>query len=228
MINNNYLNPVYSTFNLHCKRVKWIQFGINNFYFLFVIYNLLFYCVASDGSNRGASAALVIMQFLFLYAHVIYSKPLAGNKYLIKKMCEISLPLLPHSLSGWVMSMVDRVLLNNMKNAASAGLFNIGFQFANILNIITVAINQAYAPWFLDQMNSEQGKRKITQAAHVIVVFYSFIALGISFFSPEFMFLFLERSYLKVGLIRLCLHSFSRCIYVVATLWFLRKLFFPS
>lgn len=117
-------------------------------------------------------------------------------KYLKQGIC-YSLPLLPHNLSKIFKSMIDRIFINNLINTGSVGIYNVGYQFGNILNIITNSTNRAFLPAFMDAMKVKNDKilNELNQTAILMVFFYFMIAAFIAVFSKEVMLFFVGKSF---------------------------------
>ena len=52
------------------------------------------------------------------------------------------------------------LFLNGLKSTASVGIYNVGFQFGNILGIIISAITQAYSPWYFQKIKNLNSKNR--------------------------------------------------------------------
>jgi O-antigen/teichoic acid export membrane protein len=96
-----------------------------------------------------------------------------------------SLPLMPHALSGWIMTLFDRLLLNGLKDASTVGIYNVGYQFANIVNLLITSFERAYSPWFYSEADTESGRKKVALMAEMGMGAFASIGLAISLFSPE-------------------------------------------
>jgi len=108
------------------------------------------------------------------------------NLVVLKKLLKYSMPLLPHNLSGWAMNMVDRVMLNLMESLSFVALFDVGSQLGKLVNIISLGVNSAFAPWFFEQVkNDENSKTNIARVSERIVILYVAIAICISWLAPE-------------------------------------------
>lgn len=185
------LNPIYSIFQatLQARQIGK-QFAINNLiYFICnVIFTIVFVTLLKLKAEGVLFAYALTDTIFFIYTCIkfIPKIKLAINKKYLVESLKYSLPLLPHSLSGWVMGMLDRIFINNLNSTATVGIYNIGLQFGNIINILTTAVNQAYVPWFFEKMGGEkEGKLKVIRFAELAVVIYSFIALIISLFGVD-------------------------------------------
>jgi O-antigen/teichoic acid export membrane protein len=106
---------------------------------------------------------------------------------IIKKTLRYSLPLLPHNVSGWAMNMVDKVMLNAMDSLSVVALFDVGSQIGKVVNMISLGVNSAYAPWFFDQVkNNTNSKKNIARLTQKMVVLYTVIGVVVSWLAPEF------------------------------------------
>jgi O-antigen/teichoic acid export membrane protein len=187
------LNPIYSIFQSTLQaQQNGKQFGLNNLSYF--ITNLLLSVLFVVGFKFGAKGVLLatavtdVIFFIYTLTSFIPKVKLKINKVYLKQALKYSMPLIPHSLAGWMMVMLDRIFLNNMKSTEVAGSYNVGSQFGNIMNMLTTAVNQAYVPWFFDNMTKgEEGKRSIIKFSEYAVVAYGLIAMMISLFTEEVM-----------------------------------------
>lgn len=185
------LNPIYNIFQSTLQAEQnGKQYGLNNIsYFTINLILTIVFVVGFKFKAMGVLLSLAVTDTIFFIYTLIRFIPtvkLRINKTYLKQSLWYSLPLIPHSLAGWMMGMLDRVFLNNMKSTEAAGAYNIGFQFGNIMNILTTAVNQAYVPWFFDKMNhGEEGKKSVVNFAEYAIVAYGLIGMLISLFGQE-------------------------------------------
>lgn len=185
------LNPIYTVFQstLQAKEESR-RYGANNFiYFLTNLSLTILFVVIFRFGALGIISALALTDFIF-FIYTIYkfipTIKVTIKKYYLKKALKYSLPLLPHSLSGWAISMIDRLFLNNQVGTDVAGVYGLGSQFANIINVLAAAVNQAYVPWFFERMkDKEKNEAEIVKMSEVITIFYCILAMGMSLFGPE-------------------------------------------
>lgn len=104
-------------------------------------------------------------------------------KYL-KKSLFYSLPIVPHSLTGWLSGWVDRLLINRFVSTAAVGIYNVGYLFGGVLGFVNTAINQAYGPWFYEEMKKNQTV-KVKKFFILAMALYITLALWISMFAKE-------------------------------------------
>jgi len=115
----------------------------------------------------------------------------------IKTSLSYCLPLIPHSLSAWFISLFNRIIINRFLSISLVGIYNIGFQFSYVINLITTSLNQAYVPWLYNTLhkNDTQSDRKIADFSFIIIVIYNYFALCISLFSLELLQIFVNKTY---------------------------------
>jgi O-antigen/teichoic acid export membrane protein len=176
-----------------------------------LVFTLLFVVRLRMGATGMLLAGAVTGGLFFVHALVFFTPRIrfAFRRAILSKSLRYSLPLLPHALSGWVVLLVNRVFLNYFKGAAAVGLFTIGYQIGNLLNVVTAAINQAYVPWFFEKMGEgEAGTRQVVRAARILTVLYGLAALVLSYFAPEVLRLMVSKSFQR-GWVVVPLLSFS-------------------
>lgn len=154
-------------------------------FFLKIFLTVVFLLMTNLGAI-GVLLASAITDVLFFVITLYRFLPEVSFKFNIKYFKEAlkySLPLIPHLLSGWALAMLDRIFINNMKTTYDVGIYNIGFQISNIINVITAAANQAYVPWFFEKMKEDISSRKdIINFATVAVTLYCYLAFSLSLF----------------------------------------------
>ena len=107
------------------------RFALNNL--LFFITNLsftLFFLIILHWKAEAVLASIALTNFIFAVYSIVYFWKRINWKIdsSVLKQCLIySLPLIPHHLSGWLVSMIDRLFLNNLKSTSVVGIYNVGF-----------------------------------------------------------------------------------------------------
>jgi O-antigen/teichoic acid export membrane protein len=102
-------------------------------------------------------------------------------------------PLLPHSLAALSGGLVARLLLNGMLGTDAVGVFSMGFRLATGANVIATALNQAYAPFYVQTVIAADKQpdrrvaklRVLARSALVAVVLASCVALTLTAFGRE-------------------------------------------
>jgi Membrane protein involved in the export of O-antigen and teichoic acid len=63
-----------------------------------------------------------------------------------------SVPLVPHSLSSWIKTSVDRILLMSFFGGTVVGEYSVMYQLASILSVVFMAANKALIPYLFTYM----------------------------------------------------------------------------
>ena len=117
---------------------------------------------------------------------------------ILKETLKYSIPLMPHDLSTRIASLTSRIFINNSGTLADVGLYSIALQFGNLIDVVQVAVNKAFQPWFYEMMNKNDmgSKKEVVNLSNLLLVFYSFIYMGIGLFSQEAIMLMTNENYL--------------------------------
>ncbi len=183
------LSPVYLLYQTLLQTEHNAQkYSINGL--LFFIINVGFKILFILPLNLSATGVLLAnaLTNLLFFTHSIYQlrkkvKICVDFGYL-KKALKYCLPLLPHSMSSWIMAALDKVLLNNSKSTVSAGIYNVGFQFGSLMGMLVYGFNQAYSPWLMQAL-SKDDKEELEQ----IKIFLEFIIIVFLYMSVIFIFI---------------------------------------
>jgi O-antigen/teichoic acid export membrane protein len=108
----------------------------------------------------------------------------------IKNGLRYGIPLVPLSVSGWILKFSDRLVLERFVSITQLGLYNFGYSMATIFQIIIDVINVAWTPIYYDLRNNHDHK-KIVQTFSAYFCVISLVCLGgILFVKDLFVILF--------------------------------------
>jgi len=110
----------------------------------------------------------------------------------IKEILKISLPLIPHALGMVIITLSDRIFIDQMVSTSAVGVYTVGYQFGMIMTLVVMAFNKTWSPWMYELLANEKKKDKITIVKATYLVSGGFIALalivtGISYYLLPFM-----------------------------------------
>jgi O-antigen/teichoic acid export membrane protein len=92
------------------------------------------------------------------------------------------IPLIPHVVGGMLIAMADRVMISNVLDTASTGVYMVALQIGAALGLATDSFNRAYAPWLLQALNQGSTRDvtivRFTYLYFVIVILVA-VALGL-------------------------------------------------
>lgn len=143
----------------------------------------------------GALAATLLTAMIFSLAmmwHMRGDLSLRLSAPHLKEATGYSLPLVPHLLVGQVTAVSDRFLLNYFIGAAVAGIYNVGYMLASVLNHLADGLNRAFIPVYMSVLTEKKQPDldDLRRVGLAMVGFYCSAALTLSLLAPEFVALF--------------------------------------
>lgn len=102
-----------------------------------------------------------INAFLFIYI-LIKGKGIRIEH--VKYSLFLALPLVPHELSGILLSSSDRIIIQKLCGSKEVALYSLVYTIAMIVTVLLSSLNQAWVPWFYDNLHKENtnGIKKVT------------------------------------------------------------------
>jgi O-antigen/teichoic acid export membrane protein len=144
----------------------------------------------------------------------------------LKKCLLYCVPIVPHNLTGWSSSLLDRILINNFVSTAMTGIYNIGCQLGNLQLILSTAVTQAYLPWFFGELKHNRTD-KVKKFFILAMAFYVTFALWVSLFSKDIISLMTTKAFSDawkvVGLISFGNVFNGYYYFIVSPLFFFEK-----
>lgn len=114
---------------------------------------------------------------------------LSVSKKYMKHAFFFAVPLVPHALSFWLKSGVDKILLTDMYSLTENGLYSVSMTLGSIVTMVLLAFNNAYAPYLYKKLTYfdnnknniglEKEKVKLVKLTYGIII----LALILVFFS---------------------------------------------
>ena len=95
-----------------------------------------------------------------------------------------SLPLLPHSLSSWIITTSDQIILEKYVSLENLAFYALAAQMSTILRILYMSVNGAFLPRYIrlkTEGKDEDGK-KLVQYFSIIIVISGIITILLSKF----------------------------------------------
>lgn len=116
------------------------------------------------------------------------------------------LPLIPHMIGGWLITMTDRLMIAHMIGLGEAGLYAVGYQIGMILSLMQNSFNQAWVPWLFENLkrsdgspSGEQLKRKIVQFTYAYDAVMLIAVLLLAALAPTFLRHFVGPAFTSAG-----------------------------
>ncbi|KYH30150.1 MULTISPECIES: lipopolysaccharide biosynthesis protein [Clostridium] len=135
------------------------------------------------GRIEGGAIVTIAYGVVLYIITMINGKKLISKKYW-KYALTISLPLILHTLSSILLTSADTIMIKKFVDASAAGIYSFAYKIGMILQIIWVATNKAWVPWFFENMNKENYE-EIEEKVKYYIILFSLIAFMLVFISPE-------------------------------------------
>lgn len=114
------------------------------------------------------------------------------------------IPLLPHTLSFWFKSGVDKIILTNYISLSANGIYSIALTLGGIISIFTGSFFNAYAPQMykdlseIDSSSNEDAmniKRKLVKITYLYTITLVFICISSYYFLKVVFMLLFDKNY---------------------------------
>lgn len=171
-------------------REQAFQYIIGTFFRFILSTGLIIYFVTylrqqAVGSLRGQLIAELIL-FLPFTIFILRKSKLSLDRKKLKSAFGLGLPLVPHQISGWALTMSDRLVLNQFVTLSQLGIYALGYRFGMILDMILQSINMAWAPQFYRMASrDEKSPQTIARIFTYYLFLVLFIGVGISVSSQD-------------------------------------------
>lgn len=107
----------------------------------------------------------------------------ARRKHLVYALA-FGVPLIPHALSGQILTAFDRVIINQLDGETAAGLYAFAYDIGAVMAMVVQAMNTAWLPLFTRSRNREQ-YRRIDAMAAAYAQYIAAIAIALVLFARE-------------------------------------------
>ena len=189
---------------LESKSLKFGIYGISQ-----TVLNVgltLIFVIPMGMGWKGRVDGYIYSTLLYGVASLWFIFKSIGFKVKIKKRyiydaLVFSLPLIPHALSMWVRTGVDRIFITQYYGEAATGLYATGFQFGLLISFITLSINNAYVPYLYktlsltDPVAQEESKTKLVKFTYLYFIFLAIMGVAMVVFSMVVIDNFLSQKY---------------------------------
>lgn len=191
-----------------------------------MLLSLLFVIALTQGAQGRIDAQVItgilaaIIALIWLYKDKLLQVMVWKPQY-IKEALSFGIPLIPHHVGFFLISAVDRFVINQKLGLVDAGIYMVAVQLSSAMAIIFDAINKAYVPWLFERLkrdNYEQKKQivKYTYFYFIIVLLVAGVAFLIG---PFFITLIAGDKYSEAGQLigLLCLGQAFGGMYLMVT-----------
>lgn len=115
----------------------------------------------------------------------------------MKKALGFSLPLVPHGLASWILSVSDRAILQFYVSVSALGLYSLGYTFGTIQIIISSAIDSAWIPFVFKRVAAEgdAAKPQLARLLTYYVLTLCTVAVGLCLFARDAIYILTAESF---------------------------------
>lgn len=151
----------------------------------FIIYFVVSKGQGAEGNLKGYVYSNAVFSIIYTFAVFKDLRPVFSFKFL-KEGLKYGLPLIPHSIGGWVLSVSDRMFLERYGTLDEIGVYSLGYQFGLLLDYVLGGINKAYVPFFFKTASENKNAAAVfEEVIKYYSVFVLTIGLGVAMFSKE-------------------------------------------
>lgn len=135
------------------------------------------------GRVIGGVIPTVLLALYLIYD--IYKKGILRiNRNIWKYALIISVPLVPHTISQFILSQSDRILISKFCGDSYTGIYGFTYNISLLLTVLWTSLDSVWTPWFTENMKNKDYK-KIRGISNIYIIFFTFISISLLMISPE-------------------------------------------
>jgi len=142
-------------------------------------------------------ASMVVIEVVFCGSIMVYQF-VKGKSFYVKEYWKYALgfniPLLPHYLSGTILSLGDRIMINAFAGKTAVGIYSVAYNVGMLVQLFTNAINSSFTPWFYTSLRDKRYK-DIKQITNLLLLLMAVLIIALMFFAPEVVRIFATDEY---------------------------------
>lgn len=161
---------------------------------------IVFYIVKNySGVNYIIYGTVISNILTFAFAiglsksHFHFAKPALNDWY--KPFAKIALPLIPFSISSWMLGFVDRGLIVNTIGLASAGIYGVLVRIAAISGLLLGPFQIVWSPYALAEWDSFDRKEKFLKIYNYFFALSVVSAVSAFLFADQLVMLFADATF---------------------------------
>lgn len=185
-ITSAFITPLTTLFRARDQARYYVGLNILNAMVIsgLTIYHLVFQGKGAAGWVQAQLEAAVIMGALGLII-LLKEVRLSFQWRVLQPIMLYSLPLIPHFLSHWILSVSDRLILQHFAGLVSLGVYTLGYQFGQGFQVIESALNNALVPLFGRSSRMEQEAEILPRITTFYIFGILFVGVGVALLGPQ-------------------------------------------
>lgn len=136
------------------------------------------------GNLRGVMIATGVMAVAYLVTTFRHANLTFQWRWLSGGLA-FALPIVPHLLAHWALTLSDRGILNQTVPLSRVGIYTLGYQVSIVLGIVSQALNTAWMPFFYRLAGEENAQPRLARFFTYYLGIMIFTALGIALFGGD-------------------------------------------
>ena len=109
---------------------------------------------------------------------------------------KLSLPLIFHNLSNQILNVADRYMLSAWKGTSEVAIYSFSYNLGSIINMIWLSINNAWIPWYFDQLKVKN-YLLIKEYSKQYIIFFMWLTTSFLLISPELVYIMGGKQYMN-------------------------------
>lgn len=130
-------------------------------------------------ANLIANIICLIYLFLKLKLYKYLNIKIKSNNEITKEMYKYSLPLIPNSISWWVINVSDRTIVSYVLGLAVNGIYAIASKFSSIYIVVYNLFNLSWTESVSLHINDDDSKEFLTNMINRVFLIFSTICIMI-------------------------------------------------
>lgn len=147
-----------------------------------------------DGRVYGYYIPSIIIAII-IYIYIMIKGKSMSPKYWRYALI-ISFPLIWHLLASDLLQSSDRIMIINLIDASSAGLYSVSSTCSSVVSVLWTSMNTAWSPWAFEKMNNKEYS-DLRKYSKPYFMFFFFIAIAFMLFAPELLMIMGGKTYLE-------------------------------
>ncbi|QTL99727.1 oligosaccharide flippase family protein [Iocasia frigidifontis] len=133
----------------------------------------------------------------------------------IKYALVFGIPLIPHSLSRFILNFFDRIIINQVTGPNDAGLYSFAYNVGMVMNVVVMATTKAWTPIFYEYMKKGSFD-KIKKLSYEYSNYIYYAAIILILFSKEIVIILADKSYhIALNLVPIIIISYIFMFYYI-------------
>src|SRR5699024_10911543 len=164
-----------SLFRAQEKAAKFVFINVLKSFLIMVI-SVILIVYLGYGAESVLLSHFIISTLITIYTYgsILKVVKLRMNINYLKESLYLSIPLMPHLASTWIISASDRVILEKYIPLSELGIYSLSAQISTVLAIFYSGVNQAMVPRFtrlIKDGKNESAKHLLKNFNRIVVIF---------------------------------------------------------